>query len=213
MNAEFVLGLVAAWLLSGLVTGYVMRRLGHDFFVWFALGSVIGPLVFPLAIQRERLDRERAPDQIPSKPAPGKLDVLVGVDGSEESLTALQIAFDLLGQAASSITVVTVLDYEARTAPSGNEMRIEAEELLSEVTTHLEHKALNTQVLYGRPHTALSEFAVHNGIEVIVVGARGRGAAQSLFGSATESLVGDSAVPVLVARKSMRERLPFIKPD
>lgn len=213
MNAQFVLGLVAAWLLSGLVTGYVMRRQGHDFFVWFALGSVIGPLAFPLAIQRARLVRERAPDQVPSRPAPGKLDVIVGIDGSEESLTALQIAFDLLGEAASSIIVATVLDYEARTAPSGTELRIEAEELLSEVTAHLEHEALGTQVLYGRPHIALSEFALHNGMELIVVGARGRGAAQSLFGSVTENLVGDSAVPVLVARKSVRERLPFIKPD
>jgi nucleotide-binding universal stress UspA family protein len=87
---------------------------------------------------------------------------VVGVDGSEESLTALRVAFDLLGSAASSITVATVLDYEARTAPSGSEMRIEAEGLLAEVTAHLTHPALSTEVLYGRPHEALSEFAARN---------------------------------------------------
>jgi hypothetical protein len=47
MTTEFVLGLVTAWVLSGLVAGFVMRRLGHDFFVWFALGSVIGPPRLP----------------------------------------------------------------------------------------------------------------------------------------------------------------------
>jgi nucleotide-binding universal stress UspA family protein len=213
LTVQFVLGLVAAWLLSGLVAGYVMRRLGHDFFVWFALGSVIGPLVFPLAIARARVsDVERA-DSIPHRPSPGKLDVVVGLDGSEESLTALQLTVDMLGDSATSITVATVLDYEARTAPAGEESRAEAAQLLEESTKHLEHPALRTQILYGRPDRALSEFALHNGKELIVVGARGRGAAEALFGSVTERLVGDSEVPVLVARKKAREPLSFIGPD
>lgn len=213
MTIEFVLGLVAAWLLSGLVTGYVMRRLGHDFFVWFALGSVIGPLVFPLAVTRARLTRSDTRAAIPYSPSRGRLDVVVGIDGSEESLIALQVALDMLGDYASSITVATVLDYEARTAPAGEETRAEAAELLAEATSHLDHHALSTQILYGPPDRALNEFATHNGKELIVVGARGRGAAEALFGSVTESLVGDSDVPVLVARKIDRESLPFMEPD
>lgn len=213
MTTEFLLGLVAAWVLSGLVAGFVMRRLGHDFFVWFVIGSVIGPLVFPLAIQRARIARSTAPEHIPYSPSRGRLDVVVGIDGSEESLTALQLTMDLLGDTASSITVANVLDYEARTAPAGEEVRAEAAELLAEATSHLDHPALSTQILYGPPDRALSEFAVHNGKELIVVGARGRGAAEALFGSVTQSLVGNSDVSVLVARKSSKETLPFITPD
>jgi nucleotide-binding universal stress UspA family protein len=212
MTIDFVLGLVAAWVLSGLVAGYVMRRLGHDFFVWFALGSVIGPLVFPLAVARARLTRATAEEIIPHSPSRGKLDVVVGVDGSEESLTALQLALDIFGESATSITVATVLDHEARTAPAGEEARAEAAQLLDESTSSLDHPALSTQILYGRPDRALSEFAIHNGKELIVVGARGRGAAEALFGSVTESLVGDSEVPVLVARKKGREAFPFMEP-
>lgn len=138
---------------------------------------------------------------------------MVGIDGSEESLTALQLAMDMFGQSATSITVATVLDHEARTAPAGEEARAEAAQLLEETTAHLDHPALSTQVLYGRPDRALSEFAIHNGKELIVVGARGNGAATALFGSVTEGLVGDSEVPVLVARKKQRGSLPFIEPD
>ena len=213
MTTQFLLGLVAAWVLSGLVAGFVMRRLGHDFFVWFVIGSVIGPLVFPMAIQRARIARSTGPEHIPYSPSRGRLDVVVGLDGSEESLTALQLAIDMLGDTASSVTVATVLEYEARTAPAGEEVRAEAAELLAEATSHLDHPALSTQILYGPPDRALSEFAVHNGKELIVVGARGRGSAEALFGSVTENLVGDSAVPVLVARRTMRENLPFITPD
>lgn len=213
MTVEFVFGLVAAWLLSGLVTGYVMRRLGHDFFVWFALGSVIGPLVFPLAVTRARLTRSTAPETIPYSPARGGLDVVVGIDGSEESLTALRVAMDMLGEAASSITVATVLDHEARTAPAGEEARAKATQLLDEATSQLDHPYLTTEILYGRPDRALNEFATHNGKELIVVGAKGRGATKTLFGSVTKSLVGDSNVPVLVARKIAKESLSSIEPN
>lgn len=70
MTIDFVLGLVAAWLLSGLVAGYVMRRTGHDFFTWFALGSVIGPLVFPLALGRARAAQAAAEEALPASPSP-----------------------------------------------------------------------------------------------------------------------------------------------
>lgn len=195
MATQFLFGLAVAWILCGVVTGFVMRRRGHDFFVWLALGSVLGPLVFPLAVENARHDSD-IKSETRDRAYPGALDVLVGLDGSAESAQALRSAIGMIE--ASSLTVATVLDYDAHSSPTGGEMREAATQMLEAAAKTVTHPDLRSEILFGPPDEALIDFATSNGIELIVVGARGHGASEALFGSVTRKLVGGSEVPVLV---------------
>jgi hypothetical protein len=51
MSATTALALVMLiWSLIGVATGRIMDRRGHDRFTWWLLGTVLGPLVVPLAL-------------------------------------------------------------------------------------------------------------------------------------------------------------------
>lgn len=212
MATQFLLGVAAVWILCGVVTAFVMRRRGHDFFVWLALGSVLGPLVFPLAIDGARRDADTE-SEAHDRSYPGSLDVLVGLDGSEESKHALRSAMNMFGRQASTMTLATVLDYDSRGSASGKEARREASEMLRGAAMGLGHPGVTTELLFGRADQALTDFAKSNGIELIVVGARGRGASEALFGSVTRSLVGGGDVPVFVGSKPVPARNPQMRPD
>jgi nucleotide-binding universal stress UspA family protein len=190
-----LLGVV--WLTAGLVIAFVMRRRGHDFWVWFTLGAALGPLAVPLAIERARYhpieytgSEETTPD--------GSLDVLVGVDGSPESAAALDAVLRLFAGRVSSVTVAKVLDLDSGGAYTGSDAQTEAEELLESIAAGLPVPSVNSRVLFGRPDQALREYAEEHGVELIVVGPRGHGASQALFGSVTGRLVGGSGIPVFV---------------
>lgn len=212
MTTQFLLGVAVVWLLCGVVTAFVMRRKGHDFFVWLALGSVLGPLVFPLAVESKRKDSDIEAESR-DRAYPGELDVLVGLDGSDESAHALLSAMEMFGSTATSVTLATVLDYDTQHSFSGGEAQDEATQLLEKAANSVSHDHLTTEVLFGRPDRSLIDFAIPNGIELVVVGARGHGASEALFGSVTRSLVGGSEVPVFVGAKPVQVPRPEVRPD
>jgi nucleotide-binding universal stress UspA family protein len=53
-------------------------------------------------------------------------------------------------------------------------------------------------ILSGRPADALSEHALRDGYQLLVVGRRGRGASKTILGSTAEKLAS-APIPVLIA--------------
>lgn len=188
-----------AWLLIGLSVAFVMRRRGHDLFVWVALGVPLGPLVIALAVERARYHgiTETTMRESPTPDHQG-FDLLAGLDGSAESLDAVDTALQLFGDKLSSVTIATVLDYDSESSISGRDSKQEAQLMLDGVADAMEFDPVETAILFGRPDLVLAETARATGIELIVVGARGHGAAEAMFGSTTGKLVGASEVPVFV---------------
>ncbi len=207
MEANELLIVAAVWVAIGLVCAFVMRRRGHDFYVWLALGTVLGPLVIPLAVERARFHgvHDRQSRIIPTPPPTG-LDLVAGVDGSEESLAAVRSALDLFGDTLTSLTLVTVLDFDSESSAAGSEPRVEAQEMLDRAAAGTGLDFVRTEILYGRADRALAEFARTHGAELIVVGARGHGATEALFGSITGKLVGSCEVPIYVGASATASR-------
>lgn len=196
-----------AWVTVGLVTAFMMRRRGHDLATWIALGVVLGPLVVPLAAERaryhgaiEKRSRRKAPP-----PSEG-FDLVAGVDGSEESVAAIRSALALIGDTVTSLTLVSVLDYDSDSVAAAAEPRDRAWARLGEVAEMLGFEPVDKVILYGRADKALSEYARREGKEMIVVGARGHGATEALFGSVTARLVGACEIPVLVGPSTSQAR-------
>lgn len=201
MTASEGLAIVAlTWLIFGLVIAFVMRWRGHDFWVWAALGSVLGPLAVPLAIERAKCHpiEYRGPVL---REAPGKLDVLAGIDGSADSVAAVKAALALFGDAVSGLTLATALDLDSGGSYTGAESRGEALGRLSRSAKEIEFEPLETRLLFGRADEALVDYAIKAKFEMIVVGARGHGLSEALFGSVTKRLVGNSPIPVFVGPK------------
>lgn len=203
MGTRYLLVIAATWVVIGLVVAFFMRRRGFDFYPWFALGSVLGPLIVPLAIERVRFHgvAERESKGTPTPPRRG-FDVLVGVDGSDESVAAVASAVSLFGPLMTSLTIATVLDYDSESAVGGVESRRAAQTMLDSAASGIDFDVVETEILFGRADRALAEYARANGVEMIVVGARGSGATEALFGSITSRLVGGCELPVLVGPRS-----------
>lgn len=193
--------ILGVWLLTGLLLGFSMRRRGHNFWVWFALGAIIGPLAIPLAINNAHRQSSLAPS-IPLAALPGRFDVLAGIDGSKESEASVVEALKLFGGSITSLTLATVLDFEASGAYTGEQERRKAQELLEQAAERIGFRPVVTAVLHGKPADALMEYARKAETELIVVGARGHGLSEAMFGSVTAKLVGGYDIPVFVGPRT-----------
>ncbi len=203
MPTRYLLYLAALWALIGLIVAFVMRRRGHNLGLWMLLGVVLGPFSIPLAIERVRFHSEERKQSSPtSMPPRTGFDLLVGIDGSDESQAALSRALDLFGWQLSGITLATVLDYDLEHPPEAEVERSEALDMLEKIAANLDFEPVDARLLYGRADVALIDHARAAGMELIVVGAKGRGATEALFGSVTSRLVGGSEVPVFVGPKT-----------
>ncbi|MFV1961768.1 MAG: hypothetical protein ACC658_08020 [Acidimicrobiia bacterium] len=56
MSTRFLILVALVWATIGVVVAFLMRRRGHDFYVWLVLGVAFGPLVVLLAVESARSD-------------------------------------------------------------------------------------------------------------------------------------------------------------
>lgn len=109
MSATTALLMVAAiWLSTGLLFGLAMGRHGYDPFAWWLLGTVLGPLVIPIALSAVHRPQEAPRVVKEGVAATGPVDLLVGVDGSPQAAAALTAALDLVGSRLGRLTLVAV---------------------------------------------------------------------------------------------------------
>jgi nucleotide-binding universal stress UspA family protein len=191
----------AAWLLIGVVLAVVMGRRGYDPVAWWLLGTVLGPLAIVLAVVSARRRRHREPVRHGGVPARGRVDVLVGLDGSAHSVAALQAALDLLGGRLGRVALATVLPLD-----DSSQRRLDrsaARERLEGVAAALVRARRGVHprlvLLSGRPADELECLAMDEGYDLLVVGARGAGLSTALLGSTATTLAARGRVPVLVA--------------
>ncbi len=206
-TTQVLIGLAIAWLLTGVLLGYVMRRRGHDLLLWFALGAALGPLAIPLAFNNTRSEPATRAGAWSSHTT-GGFDVLVALDGSAESKAALQEAKRLTSDEPTSFTFVTVLDYES-SSPLAEEDVASAQAMLKQAASSVSGYPTHTEILFGDPSTALLEYASQSGKELIVMGSRGHGASELLFGSVARSIVSKCDVPVFVGSQPTSNPLPY----
>jgi nucleotide-binding universal stress UspA family protein len=203
-----LLTLAAIWAGVGLLVALVMGRHGHDPFVWWLLGTTLGPLVVPLVVAAEHRRADRALLVRAGMPGQGPVDVLAGVDGSPEAAAALATALDLLGPRLGRLALAAVTDMDASVEHDRQQARAHAE---------LERQAetvrawLSTQpsgpdengpripelLLAGRRGAAAPGRGAR--LHLLVVGTRGAGLSKVLLGSTATALAAHAKLPVLLA--------------
>lgn len=191
--STLVLIFAAVWLSIGLTVSLVMGRRGHDAFSWLLLGTLFGPLgaIFAVEARSEELIR---PEMVaaPQSTGPGPVDVLVGVDGSPESSSALQAAVELLGPRLGRLTLATVVPYD-----SGFDRRRTARSML-EAQAELVGGGPQLELLHGRTAPVLLERAMNDDYDLLVLGTRGAGLTKALLGSTAADVSEGAMIPVLL---------------
>jgi nucleotide-binding universal stress UspA family protein len=148
--------------------------------------------------------------------ANGRPTVVVGVDGSERSIEALQWAARQALLTGSAIRVITAWTYPDEPTPFGlvpevplppDQLEAARAELDAAVTSNIPSTGLDivTEVIAG--HAAPVLIDASRSSDLLVVGNSGRGLiAEMLLGSVTERCVRHAECPVVVIRG--RFRLP-----
>ena len=136
--------------------------------------------------------------------------ILVPLDGSKNSLRGLDMAIHLARQSQGTITALAVKTVPGIYAihPLGfldfNSMK-EVKKLLTDAKLRAAKKGiqLTGKAIAGDPGYDIARFANNskNRIDLIVVGARGRGSAKEIFlGSVSNYVLHKSKKPVLVVK-------------
>ena len=126
--------------------------------------------------------------------------ILVGIDGSQESINALKYAVKMAKLTGAEILAVNVINepsYREYYRDLSDKLKTEAEGILKKAiaVVEMEGVAIKTQVDVGAPDDVLAELARNgNNVFMIVVGASGRGRGSRVFvGSKTHALVNHIA--------------------
>lgn len=202
MSTDEVLMVAVGWVLFGLAVGLWMARRGHDP-RWAVIAVAFGPIFVPIAFERV----ERRPRLVVPGPAsPGQEAeaadgprVLIGLDGSVEAQAALDRANDLLGSHLGLLVLAEVVCHDATEDASYADIDAATHRLRSSAArVRGVGGQVGFAVLAGPPGEALLWFAEDRGMDLIVVGRRGRGLSTRLLGSVSSWLVRHSRLPVLV---------------
>jgi nucleotide-binding universal stress UspA family protein len=135
--------------------------------------------------------------------------ILVPTDGSEPASAAVRRALDLAEQYDATLHAlfvvntdknwVTVSKVEVHDAlwEVGRETATRVLAAVQAVTTDADVE-LVTEILEGSPDQRIPEYAAENGIDLVVLGTRGRtGIQHRLLGSVTERVIREADVPVM----------------
>lgn len=140
--------------------------------------------------------------------------MLIGVDGSASSLHAARFGLSMARQTNARVTMVYVLEtpavipfgplsgYLTTSAPKTEQEIAKASAMLDELTREYAEVKCEKRVEPGHAADVLCELAGKVDADLVVVGARGRGAGtRFLMGSVSDRVTHHAPCPVLVVRE------------
>ncbi|MEV4643573.1 universal stress protein [Saccharopolyspora sp. NPDC049357] len=138
--------------------------------------------------------------------------IVVGVDGSHASKSALRWAASHAEQLGGTLVILMAWDvpliYNWEVPDSDDIARRTAaglDEIIAEVLDPDSDLAVSKNVANGHPARALLDLAEETGADLIAVGNRGHGGfAEALLGSVSQHVVHHARCPVVVVRDDSR---------
>ena len=162
--------------------------------------------------------------QTKQKSQTGFKSIIVPIDFSEPSITALDYALALAMEFGSQIHLVHVLEFPAVFNSTANpsyatwdrEARKSATARLAELVDEKVDELIsaNSELRFGRAYKAICETALEQKADLIVIGTHGfTGLKHLLLGSTAERVIRHAPCSVLVVRKQTgRNAKPLLKP-
>jgi nucleotide-binding universal stress UspA family protein len=131
--------------------------------------------------------------------------ILVPLDGSKNSLKALETGVHLANEHEASLVVIHVI--HTLSEKSGVKQKFGEEEVPPSFIIQAKKLAVknkipfSSRVLTGDPGHAIIEYVNTHGIDLIVIGARGRSVFKAIFlGSVSSYVLHKSKIPVMLIK-------------
>lgn len=144
--------------------------------------------------------------------------ILVPTDGSEVAQSAAEMALELAKTHEATLHVLFVVDQPRAVAGTGegfsgidnllDALEEEGHRATGEIVDQARENGVETTaaVRRGNPREDILTYASEQGIDLIVMGTRGRtGVQRALLGSVTEAVVRHSEMPVLTVHRDPEE--------
>jgi len=145
------------------------------------------------------------------------MTILVGTDGSEESIKAVEYAASLAIDKGYEVLLVHVVAMDPRIPPSIwvtpeieardrkfiEDLRKAAENMLNDIAKKLKEIGVNvrTRIEFGDPAEQILRIADEENVNMIVLGVRGISRWKKiLMGSVSEKVADEAKVPVMIVR-------------
>ena len=139
--------------------------------------------------------------------------ILIATDGSDNSKAAVEKGLMIARQCESAVYVVYVIDMSTFSAaplvtPAAvdvfHQLEVGGENAVERVKTMANDLNVKTFVISGRPAHEITEFAVENKVDLIVIGSHGTGGIERmLLGSVADKVIRTANQPVLVVRSRL----------
>jgi nucleotide-binding universal stress UspA family protein len=135
--------------------------------------------------------------------------ILVATDGSANSLAAAEEAIKIARSMGSSVYAIYVVDTSVLSSASlgegesfiYNSLKDEGKKAVDQIRSMASGVQVETQVIEGKPTSAITDFASKNGIDLIVVGSQGKSKIEALLlGSVADRVLRTATCPVLVVK-------------
>jgi nucleotide-binding universal stress UspA family protein len=135
--------------------------------------------------------------------------ILIATDGSEKNQPAVRKGLEIARTCGSALYAIYVIDEtpltsaqtEVLTADVYRQLEDEGEKAVLQVKRMADGVTVEALVLSGRPAHVITDFAVKNRVDLIVVGSQGKsGLARLLLGSVAESIIRMADCMVLVVK-------------
>lgn len=190
-----------------------LARHGRRDLRWFMIAALLGPIFLPIAAEMDRrgqsIEHWSTPRDTTTRA--GSWSALVAVDGSEESHEVVDDLARLAQGSGAQVHLIHVLDpddAEEEDVAAAHRMLDECADRLAGVGGRLVR-----EVAAGDTARVILEYAEAHGVDVLVIGRKGRGLSKHLVGSIAEHLVKRAPQAVLVgesmhARESARSPSP-----
>jgi nucleotide-binding universal stress UspA family protein len=191
----FLLGL-AIWSALGLLCVWMLRRNGHSI-AWAGLALWLGPIVL-LLVQSIPQRSGRVIYLKSGEQLPGTLNVLVGLDGSAESLASAKAALDPLRPSLRRVRLMSAVDLETGEAPQNTTIDDELLERLEQAKRVLDLPDAELALVSGRADHALINHAIDEAMDLLVVAHRQHRFASVVLGSTVARLAKHSSIPILI---------------
>ncbi len=191
---------LVVWAASGVVTAAILARHGHNFWFFAAMGLGFGPFVVLVWLEGARGQRSksvvvRSSDATNER---GWIDVLVGLDGSADSVESVGQVLKTLRQAVRRIRLVSALDHEISNSPDSFLSDDRRVEYLNAAAQSLGVVDAEIALISGQPDKALLDHAAKNKFDLLVVAHRGHPVISGIQGSTVARLARSAEIPVLI---------------
>lgn len=136
--------------------------------------------------------------------------ILIATDGSEKNRPAVRKGLEIARLCGSTLYAIYVIDETLMTSAQMDvltddvyvKLKAEGEEAIEQVKRLADGTAVEGLLLSGTPAHVITDFAVKNKVDLIVVGSQGKsGLERIILGSIAENIIRMADCMVLVVKK------------